>query len=66
MCAMEGCSSKTTRMDVHLQRMHKLRKDTEVYKAKLEAATLYKEPEPEPEPEPDVQNFAEEAIKDYM
>lgn len=51
-------------MDMHLQRIHKLTKGTLLYNEMLEEATLYQEPEPEPEPE--VQNFAEEAIKDYM
>lgn len=64
-CAIEQCRVKTSRMDLHLQRIHKLVKGSAEYTEKLLEAAEPEEVAPVPEVEEEVENYLEEAIQEY-
>lgn len=58
-CPLENCPGASTRMDIHLQRQHKIAKDDPQYKVLLAAAEEYlSEPE-------EVKDYLAEVIEEY-
>ena len=58
-CPWENCSGVTTRIDIHLQRQHKISKDDPQYKVLLAAAQEYlSEPE-------EAKDYLAEVIEEY-
>lgn len=58
-CPMENCSGATTRMDIHLQRQHKISKEDPQYKVILASAQEYISEAEEPS------DYLEEILGEY-